>query len=505
MAIGDSKRVLVLEADERDVLRAQAAIDRAEAATAKKRDQALVAHLKGQGAVTKETLATARAAQALIDKEKEAAKAADLIGFSVDTSAKKMGGLTRGAVEFDRKLGDIGKTLGGMAVGFGIQAGLSIVGELLKPPTREDMDAFIAGLQDASGALGIAANHARMLRGHLDAQAKQDAALDKKFSAVDDVIAQYSGASREAKMLEELRIVDLAYQRTLNGKPGLTAEQHSRAVSEIAAKYKAAAGGAERIAVAVERAGRAPAPKVLGFGALPGNIPYADLDRDIAESDRKDAARRADEQRVANEAFYGSADFHARAAGARGMSNVQLAGKGKAQGLGDYLSELNLASKAHDAFASSALSAYNNVIEGHMGLGKAAKATAGGTVKGLGNVFFTEFLGESAYAVKALAFRDFAGAAKHGKAAGMFLAGATAAGSIAASMGGGGGGYSGGGGGGGSLTSGDRYGGPQDLRGGAGGEQVHHHIYSSGGFTQRELLQHSRRMRALTTDTNAEG
>lgn len=436
----ESRRVIVMEADDRDVKRAQQAFDRRAAASAKKQDDHLAQFLAAQGNLTKETLATARAAQALLDKEKEAAKAADLIGLSMDKVKAKTGTVGRGIDEMRKKFGEVGKQLGGMAAGFGIGLGVGavtgIVEKLFAPPTPEQMNRYIDSLRNTEGLMGNIARQAAVYRAHMEAAAKQDAALAAKFKAADAIEMRYSAAARERALTGELKALDAAR---------LTPDEEARARSDIFEKYRKLADEAEGAAKetrALTTAIAAARRKVpAGFGGfLSPWEGQPDLAADIAASERTPMA-----------------GFDAMVGKSR-RGGIQLSG-----GSGDYaqrgyekqLAENRALVKSFDVLGEAGLSAYEMIASGQVKFGEAVKRSTSGAMLALGK----EALGRAAWNVAEgwakwpLGNNHFIAAAKFAGAAAVLGAGAYAlntgggggAAAGASSAGAGGGGRSSGG------------------------------------------------------------
>lgn len=506
----ESRRLVKVEADNRDYLRAVATMERADKAAAAKRDAALAKGLAEQKKLTEETFKTAKA-------QLEQGKSLDqvlgkqtLLNKAYEVGAQRIKAMGMSLLA-GFGAGLIGGILGGSVT--------SLVQKAFAPPTDADllrMSRATVELKLFGIAIRDVAKEEMNRRRHAEIGKR---AFDDANEAVEKVthrnaILQLVLAERELgeqhkrnvidareydRALKELRKTEREWTDTpgmnykvsrlptdpLTGRPLDSAELARRERRERARAL------AEVARAAREREldeGRDLRDRILGrAGAAWGQIQRAGRDR----------------QRVAREAFEGSNDFYARAGAAedaqkRGEKLSEMAGAVR------YTArEIEIASKAWGVFADAAASAYEAVISGQLSLGKAVKRLGSDIVIGLGKVFFAEFLGESAQALKALAFRDFAGAAKHGKAAAAFLGASVATGGIAASLGGGGGGGGYGGGGGPGPARG-----PQDMSGSGsgGGEQVVYHILtdSRGSQSPRFLMQDARRMHALVRDTNAE-
>lgn len=514
----ESRRLIKVEADNREYLRAVAAMERADKAAAAKRDAALAKGLSEQKKLTEETFKTAKA-------QLEQGKSLDqvlgkqtLLNKAYEVGAQRIKAMGMSLLA-GFGAGVIGGILGGSVT--------SLVQKAFAPPT----DAELLRMSRASAELklfGIAVRdiakeeinrrrHAEVGKRALDDVAQAAEKVTHRNAILQLVIAerelgeQYKRNEIDARqyhlILKELRKVEKEWTESpggnytvrrlatdpLTGRPITTEEQIRRSRQERArAQAEAARERRERNVAAIRPWFE---DQLAGLGATSaagrqGQAYMEGLNRDRA--------------RVAREAQEGSADFYARAHAAEDAQKKGEKLSAMAGAVRYTTREIELAAAAWDVFANAATSAYEAVISGQLSLGKAVKRLGADVVGGLGKMFFVEFLGESAQALKSLAFRDFSGAAKHGKAAAGFLGASVVAGGIAASMGGGGSARGGGGGYGGGGAPGPARG-PQDMSGGSGGrEQVHVHILADARGESSPRFQREKALRAaaLISDTN---
>lgn len=425
---------------------------------------------------------------------------------------------------FGKKLGGIGKQIGGMLAGFGIGLGISAVtsifdamfsvSDLTKKSVKEltemiDVAEDVPLLQAWNRELQIARDRAREVaeaNKWMDAALARTQSVIEKYSAtqplvkfktaMDDVsramstgalsadegkraIADFrremENATRVAQGLEKLVTVDGITE--LEGDAGRRADaraaQSAReaAAEQEKARRRAAAARREAENARRLREDRQTAAALFGTALSPEQQALkehqAGLAADFARAEREHkadlaAVERAGELRAATEEL--------RAWGAEPRAAIEASEESWLTSVIGPIEEFDQYAMAFDLISGSIGAAYDAMVDGEMSAGQAVKSVVRERIKGWGKEMSIRSIQEFA---EGLSGAFSINPAKRAESAGHFLssakfaAGAVAAGYAASQIGTGGGG--GGGGVGGGTSAPSRSGGGGDDDGGGGG------------------------------------
>lgn len=209
---------------------------------------------------------------------------------------------------------------------------------------------------------------------------------------------------------------------------GKTTTKAAAGISSISSVRGAIESG--RISTAAGTVGTDTAGPMLGFSRQPLGS--------LADSTMRDEFGRDSERGVLDELNekHGAAFEEMTSREDRFRDSFSRRNESYLESLFGPIDEFDAYATAFDTLQTATQSAMSAWISGSMSLGTAIKKGIGDALGALASQLAVEALKHGAYAVGSLAFGDFAGASRHGLAAGAFGLGAVAAASAAKSLGG---------------------------------------------------------------------